>query len=67
MKKLLLISAIIQILISSGCNEEDRKPNVVIIYTDDHNFEHIGVYGGKVLTPSIDRIANEGARFNRFR
>ena len=66
MKNLVLILALIQILISSGCNEEDRKPNVVIIYTDDHNFEHIGVYGGKVLTPNIDLIANEGARFNRF-
>ncbi len=43
-----------------------RKPNVVIIYTDDQNFEHIGVYGGNVLTPNIDRIANEGALFNRF-
>ena len=66
MKKLVFILAVFQILIFLSCTIEDRKPNVVIIYTDDHNFEHIGVYGGKVLTPNMDRIANEGARFNRF-
>jgi len=66
MRKLALILAVIPILIGAGCTEEDKKPNVVIIYTDDHNFEHIGVYGGNVLTPHLDRIANEGARFNRF-
>jgi len=56
----------ILVLLLSSCAEEVRKPNVVIIYTDDHNFKHIGVYGGNVLTPNIDRIANEGALFNRF-
>ena len=66
MKKLVLIIAVFQIFIFSGCTKEERKPNVVIIYTDDHNFEHIGVYGGNVLTPNMDRIANEGALFNRF-
>jgi arylsulfatase A-like enzyme len=66
MRKLALILAAIPILIGAGCNEVNMKPNVVIIYTDDHNFEHIGVYGGNVLTPNIDRIANNGARFNRF-
>ncbi|KPL20140.1 MAG: hypothetical protein AMS23_11535, partial [Bacteroides sp. SM1_62] len=66
MKKIVLILIAWLMLIMICCTGNERKPNVVIIYTDDHNFEHIGVYGGNVLTPSIDRIANGGARFNRF-
>jgi arylsulfatase A-like enzyme len=66
MKKIVLILIAWLILIMICCTGNERKPNVIIIYTDDHNFEHIGVYGGNVLTPSIDRIANGGARFNRF-
>jgi arylsulfatase A-like enzyme len=63
---ILPIFAVFQMLMFSGCTGEDRNPNVVIIYTDDQNFENIGVYGGNVLTPNMDRIANEGARFNSF-
>ena len=62
----MVLAAACQVLLFSGCTDKGRKPNVVIIYTDDHNFEHIAVYGGKVLTPNLDRIANSGARFNRF-
>jgi arylsulfatase A-like enzyme len=61
-----LLVLLIQALLLAACNTKDPKPNVLIIYTDDHNFEHIGVYGGEVLTPHLDRIALEGALFNRF-
>ena len=40
-------------------------PNIVVIYTDDHNFEHIGCYGADVFTPHQDRLASEGVRFTR--
>lgn len=63
---LLILAAAFLSCIFSGCTEKGCKPNVVIIYTDDHNFWHIGAYGGRVLTPNLDRIVNEGARFNRF-
>jgi len=67
MRKILLIVATLQLLAFTACKKEElRQPNVLIIYTDDHNFEHIGVYGGNVLTPHLDRIASEGVRFNRF-
>lgn len=44
---------------------ENSRPNVVIIYTDDQNFEEIGAYGGEVYTPNIDRLASEGALFTK--
>lgn len=42
------------------------KPNIVIIISDDHSYQTIGAYGSKIAeTPNIDRIAKEGAIFNK--
>jgi arylsulfatase A-like enzyme len=41
-----------------------KQPNIVFIISDDHAFQAIGAYGGKLMpTPNIDRIAKEGAIF----
>ncbi|MFI5453712.1 sulfatase [Pedobacter sp. UC225_61] len=42
------------------------KPNIVIIVSDDHAYQAISAYGSKLMqTPNIDRIAKEGARFDK--
>jgi len=45
------------------------KPNILLIFPDDHTWQTISAYGhplSKVVpTPNIDRIANEGIRFDR--
>lgn len=41
-----------------------KKPNIVVIYTDDQAFWTLGVSGNKqAYTPNIDRLAREGAFF----
>ncbi|MHB1559388.1 MAG: sulfatase family protein [Isosphaeraceae bacterium] len=46
--------------------EPARRPNVVIIIADDLARDDCGAYGNsKVRTPSIDRLAREGMRFDR--
>lgn len=43
-----------------------KRPNIVVIISDDHAYQTISAYGSKLMnTPNIDRIANEGARFDR--
>jgi len=43
-----------------------KKPNIIIIISDDHAYQAIGAYGSKVAhTPNLDRIASQGAIFNR--
>lgn len=45
-----------------------RPPNVVIIMADDLGFNDVSLYGGgnpHQPTPHIDRLAREGARFDR--
>lgn len=54
-----------------GCNnhkeEKIPKPNVLVIFTDDMNFEDIGAYGGNVLTPVLDSLIKGGVSLNNFR
>ena len=42
------------------------RPNIILIYTDDHDLDEIGCFGGKVLTPHMDSIARDGVKFTRF-
>lgn len=42
------------------------RPNILFIMSDDHAYQSIGAYGSKMnKTPHLDRIANEGVRFDR--
>jgi arylsulfatase A-like enzyme len=53
-------------LAESGSDAETiQRPNVIIIYTDDQEFEQIGCYGGNVYTPYQDKLAKDGVRFTR--
>jgi len=46
--------------------ETQKQPNIVFIMSDDHAYQAISAYGhGLNNTPNIDRIATEGAIFNR--
>lgn len=43
-----------------------KRPNVVLIMTDNHGAWTLGCYGNKeVRTPNIDRMAKEGVLFTR--
>ena len=44
----------------------DRRPNIVLIVTDDMGFADIGSFGGEIATPNIDSLANDGVRFTNF-
>lgn len=43
-----------------------EKPNVLFLLSDDHSAPYVGCYGyPDVKTPSIDRLAAQGMRFDR--
>jgi arylsulfatase len=41
-------------------------PNVVLILLDDTGFGQYSTFGGGVPSPTMDRLAAEGLRYNRF-
>jgi arylsulfatase A-like enzyme len=57
--------AIAQSCTSHGSiRENDERPNIIVIYTDDVGYGDISCYGSPyVETPEIDRIALNGLRF----
>ena len=50
---------------SHAAHAADR-PNILFLFADDHAYQAISAYGSnRNQTPSIDRIAREGMRFDR--
>ena len=44
-----------------------RRPNIVMIVTDDHGVGDVGCYGHpEVRTPNLDRVAASGTRFTQW-
>ena len=41
-------------------------PNVVIVLIDDIGFSATEPFGGAIQTPTLQRLADDGLRFNRF-
>jgi arylsulfatase A-like enzyme len=66
MKRMLLLIALIAL--GTLAKAADR-PNIVWIFSDDHSYQTIGAYGGRLQSlnpsPNIDRLAREGMRFDR--
>lgn len=45
----------------------DSKPDILLIVSDDHRWCDAGAYGsGDVHMPTLDRLAGEGMRFDRY-
>jgi arylsulfatase A-like enzyme len=45
---------------------ERSRPNFVVIFADDLGYGDLGCYGGRQVTPNLDRMAREGMRFTDF-
>lgn len=61
---------ILGLLISLSLLGQDKKPNILLILSDDHSLPHLGSYGDENckrfnITPYLDAFAEEGIRFNR--
>jgi arylsulfatase len=50
--------------IASGA--ENRRPNIILIMTDDQGWGDIGTQGPGCKTPHLDRMAKEGLRLTSF-
>ena len=43
-----------------------KRPNIIVILSDDMGFSDIGCYGGEIDTPNLDALAADGLRFTQF-
>ncbi len=54
--------------LAAGCSQgpQHPRPNILFVMTDDQTYQQMSCAGHPILqTPNIDRLANEGARFDR--
>jgi len=56
--------------VSLGADDDKaaiKKPNFVIIFTDDQGYGDLGCFGSKTIrSPRLDKLAKEGTRFTSF-
>ncbi|WP_337175926.1 arylsulfatase [Paludisphaera sp.] len=46
--------------------EEAPRPNIVMILADDLGWGDVGWHGSEIKTPNLDRLAESGAKLERF-
>src|SRR5215213_9976819 len=66
MRRTLLLIAVLfhTMLLPVRGHAAGRKPNIVLIYTDDLGYGDVGCYGAtRVKTPNVDGLARAGLRF----
>ena len=44
----------------------EKAPNVVIVLIDDIGFGHSSAFGGPINMPTLERLAANGLKYNRF-
>ena len=59
--------AIAAVLALAGCAAAGQeRPNILLIMADDLGWGDVGYNGAEIRTPTIDRLATEGVRLDRY-
>jgi len=66
MKQQLLTLMFLALTMAPAVDAATNQPNILLIVVDDMGYSDIGPFGSEIITPSIDLLANEGARFTNF-
>ena len=66
MKTILKLITLV-LFVSLAADAAEPKPNILLIYTDDHGWADLGAQGvdKDIRTPHLDQLAKDGVRFTR--
>ena len=63
----LVLLVLLLVLAAPVRAQDDRPPNLVIVFADDLGYGDLGTYGHPTIrTPHLDRMAAEGMKFTQF-
>ncbi len=58
------IAVMVLLLACTSLHAEERRPNIILMYTDDQPQNCLGIMGNKhIQTPNLDRLAQRGILF----
>ncbi len=65
---MMLIAALVIVRRADATRQSrtSKRPNIIIIMSDDMGYSDIGGYGGEIDTPNLDGLASGGVRFTQF-
>ena len=64
---LAVLLPVLPVLAAAACASEEApaRPNIVLVVSDDQDYEHLGFMGNSVVrTPTLDRLAASGTVFS---
>lgn len=66
MKHTNILLIILGCLFCSFKQQQEKRPNIVLIVADDLGFSDLGCFGSEIATPNIDALAKQGQIFTNF-
>ena len=62
-----MLRCFLAVFLTSLAAHAADKPNIILIYSDDHGWADLGVQGSDqdIRTPHLDAMARDGVRFTR--
>jgi len=68
MKNLILVTLIISVTNIFGFDQaSEKKPNVIVIMTDDQGYPELSMHGNPILkTPNLDKLGKSSIQFKNF-
>lgn len=64
--RLLTALLLLCVILGAPASATPQKPNILIMVADDLGWADVGYHGGNIDTPSLDLLAQQGVRLNRF-
>ena len=66
MTRIATLALTVMLLTSLGGLHAADRPNILLIVSDDQGYNDLGILGNGIITPALDRLANEGIRLTNF-
>jgi arylsulfatase A-like enzyme len=61
------LGIVVAVLLTTSLQATDRKPNILLIVSDDQGYADLVCFGGKeIKTPRLDKLASQGVRCTDF-
>jgi len=64
--RIVFIFSLLNISCSDTNQSKSKQPNFIILLADDLGYSDLNCYGGKAITPNIDKLAGNGIKFTDF-